>query len=111
MMMLGSRCNGEPTRRAEKEIIAECTSHRTPSYKNSSKPLVPPDTNLPFKLSSAPGPATLPTRCAPIATATSSPCAIPPPTPTLPHKGGGRKRPPPPLWGRVGVGGLEPIVC
>ena len=29
-----------------------------------------------------------------------------PPTPTLPHKGGGSQKSPPPLWGRVGVGGL-----
>src|SRR5579884_3462004 len=29
----------------------------------------------------------------------------PPPTPTLPHQGGGRTVLPPPWWGRVGVGG------
>src|SRR4051794_3165326 len=38
-----------------------------------------------------------------------------PPTPTLPHKGGGGQKLPPPLWGRVGVGGrgnnFRPLGC
>src|SRR5207244_2510888 len=39
----------------------------------------------------------------PIHSGTSSAIATPP-TPTLPHKGGGSQKSPPPLWGRVGWG-------
>src|SRR5438128_1433427 len=38
--------------------------------------------------------------------ATSSAIACPP-TPALPHKGGGSQKSPPPLWGRVGWGARE----